>query len=119
MNIKGSNFDIGKLYFSKHFHSFGSKIKHFSTFGSNQDDHEIFDFQKLTHLCKNFVLVVLRSLCVGEDNLLFETHLFFLSLRFRKLRSRCYAVIVFVTFNPTTVLRLCCGCVVLSFVTKS
>ena len=38
-------FIMGNFTFSWHFHFFGSKIQHFSTFGSNQDDH-VFSFQR-------------------------------------------------------------------------
>ena len=34
-------FTMGSFIFSQHFHFFGLKIQHFSTFGSNQDDHDI------------------------------------------------------------------------------
>ena len=33
-------FPIGSCIFSSNFHFFGLKIQHFSTFGSNQDDHD-------------------------------------------------------------------------------
>ena len=41
MDIKHSHFYNGKRYFFLTFPFFGSKIQHFSTFGSNQDDHGI------------------------------------------------------------------------------
>ena len=33
-------FTMGSFIFSQHFHFFGSKIQHFSTFGLIQDDHD-------------------------------------------------------------------------------
>ena len=39
MDVKHFNFYNGKLLFFLTFQFFGSKMQHFSTFGSNQDDH--------------------------------------------------------------------------------
>ena len=39
VDIKHSHFYNWKLYFFLTFPFFGSKIQHFSTFGSNQNDH--------------------------------------------------------------------------------
>ena len=41
VDIKHSHLYNWKLYFFLTFPFFGSKIQHFSTFGSNQDDHDI------------------------------------------------------------------------------
>ena len=46
VDIKHSHLYNWKLYFFLTFPFFGSKIQHFSTFGSNQDDH---DFMKLNN----------------------------------------------------------------------
>ena len=44
VDIKHSHLYNWKLYFFSTFPFFGSKIQHFSTFGSNQDDHDIVMF---------------------------------------------------------------------------
>ena len=42
VDIKHSHLYNWKLYFFLTFPFFGSKIQHFSTFGSNQDDHDVY-----------------------------------------------------------------------------
>ena len=45
MDVKHFNFYNGKLLFFLTFQFFGSKMQHFSTFGSNQDDHVFLEFK--------------------------------------------------------------------------
>ena len=65
-------FTMVSFIFSQHFHFFGSKIQHFSTFCSNQDDHVCCKVWSW-HTCK-------RNIFAGEvENILSPHHYAFFS----------------------------------------
>ena len=45
------SFSLWQAVFSPIISIFGSKIQHFSTFGSNQDDHVLLAVTQYVHLC--------------------------------------------------------------------